>query len=58
MEIPVVRNVLEANDKMAVQLKSLFARHNILVLNMISSPGAGKTSVLERTLADLRGEFR
>ncbi|MBG3878332.1 hydrogenase nickel incorporation protein HypB [Desulfovibrio oxamicus] len=58
MEIPVVRNVLEANDKMAVQLKGLFARHGILVLNMISSPGAGKTSVLERTLSDLRGEFR
>lgn len=58
MEIPVVRNVLEANDKMAAQLKGLFARHGILVLNMISSPGAGKTSVLERTLADLRGEFR
>lgn len=58
MEIPVIRNVLEANDKMAVQLKKLFAQHKILVLNLISSPGAGKTSVLERTLTDLRDEFR
>lgn len=58
MDIPVIRNVLEANDKMAVQLRSLFARHGVLVLNLISSPGAGKTSVLERTLTDLRGEFR
>lgn len=58
MDIPVIRNVLEANDKMAVQLKKLFANHGILVLNLISSPGAGKTSVLERTLTDLRDEFR
>ena len=58
MEIPVIRNVLEANDKMASQVRELFARHRILALNLISSPGAGKTSLLERTLADLRGEFR
>ncbi len=58
MDIPVIRNVLEANDKMADQLRKLFARHGVLVLNLISSPGAGKTSVLERTLTDLRDEFR
>lgn len=57
MEIPIVRNILEANDKMADQLKQLFIENNVLVLNLISSPGAGKTSLLERTLADLRGEF-
>ncbi len=57
MEIPVVRNVLEANDKVAAQLRELFIKHNILVLNLISSPGAGKTSLLERTLTDLRNEF-
>ena len=58
MEIPVIRNVLEANGKMAAQLRALFARHGVLALNLISSPGAGKTSLLERTLSDLRGEFR
>jgi hydrogenase nickel incorporation protein HypB len=58
MEIPVVRNILEANDKIAVNLKELFAEHGILVLNLISSPGAGKTSILERTLTDLKGEFK
>lgn len=57
MEIPVIRNVLEANGKMAAQLRAIFARHGILVLNLISSPGAGKTSLLERTLSDLREEF-
>ena len=58
MEIPVIRNVLEANDKLASNLRKKFAEHHILVLNLISSPGAGKTSVLERTLADLASEFR
>lgn len=57
MEIPVIRNILEANEKVADELKELFARHKVLVLNLISSPGAGKTSLLERTLSDLRNEF-
>lgn len=58
MEIPVVRNVLEANDRIAGRLRDEFARRGILVLNLISSPGSGKTSLLERTLHDLAGEFR
>ena len=53
MEIRVIRNVLEANEKLSARLKEHFARHGILTLNLISSPGAGKTSLLERTLADL-----
>jgi hydrogenase nickel incorporation protein HypB len=58
MEIPVVRNVLEANDRIAARLRADFAHRGILVLNLISSPGSGKTSLLERTLNDLAGEFR
>ena len=58
MEIPVICNVLEANEKLSARLKEHFARHGILTLNIISSPGAGKTSLLERTLADLSPEFR
>lgn len=57
MEVPVIRNLLEANDALARQLKNLFASRGILALNLISSPGAGKTSLLERTLTDLKGEF-
>lgn len=58
MEIPVIRNVLEVNSKLAAILKKQFAEHHILALNIISSPGAGKTSLLERTLKDLSSEFR
>ncbi len=57
MEISVVRNVLEANEKVAAELRELFNEKKVLVLNLISSPGAGKTSLLERTLSDLKGEF-
>ena len=57
MEVPVIRNLLEANDALARQLKTIFATRGILALNLISSPGAGKTSLLERTLTDLKDEF-
>ena len=58
MQIPVVRNVLEANEKMAVHVRRLLSEKGILALNLISSPGAGKITLLERTLSDLAGEFR
>lgn len=58
MEIPIVKNILEANEKMADQIRGDLSRRGILALNLISSPGAGKTSLLERTLGDLASEFR
>lgn len=58
MQIPVIRNILEANDKQADKIRAMLAEKEILALNLISSPGAGKTSLLERTLTDLAGEFR
>lgn len=56
MQIPVVRNVLEANEKMADQVRGRL--RGALVLNLISSPGAGKTTLLEKTLADLAPKYR
>ena len=50
MQIPVVRNVLEANEKMAAHVRRHLSGRKILTLNLISSPGAGKPPV-ERTLA-------
>lgn len=58
MEIEIGRSLLEANDKQAEELRRRFAAHKVLVLNLISSPGAGKTSLLEKTLGALGGEFR
>ncbi len=57
MQIPVVRNILEANARVSDVLKALFAERGILALNLMSSPGAGKTTLLEHTLTDLKSEF-
>lgn len=57
MQIPVVRNILEANERLACEIRAELAKRQILALNLISSPGAGKTSILERTLRDLSTEF-
>lgn len=58
MEISVGRSILETNDQRAEKLAGLFKQNKVLVLNLISSPGAGKTSLLERTLRDLASEFK
>ena len=58
MKVPVIRNVLEANEQLAEKNKALFKQHGLLVLNLMSSPGAGKTSLLERTIQALKDEFR
>lgn len=51
MEIIQVRKSLtEANDRFAGELRARFAHHGIWVLNLISSPGAGKTSLVEKTI--------
>jgi len=57
-EVTIVRNVLEANDRLAEELKATFKEKKILCLNLMSSPGAGKTTLLERTLTDLKDEFK
>ncbi len=54
MKIPVVRNVLEANDRIADQNREIFNRHHLFVMNLMSSPGAGKTSLLEKTIEKLK----
>jgi len=58
MEIKVLRNVLEANDALASENRRLLREKEIYTINLIASPGAGKTTVLERTIDGLKGEFR
>ncbi|MFZ0613674.1 MAG: hydrogenase nickel incorporation protein HypB [Desulfobacterales bacterium] len=57
-EIKVVRRVLAANDSMARQNRKLFEEKNVFVLNMMSSPGSGKTTILEKTLARIMPHVR
>lgn len=51
--VPLEQKVLSENDRIAASLRERFRRHNVLCVNLISSPGSGKTSLLERTLAVL-----
>jgi hydrogenase nickel incorporation protein HypB len=54
----VQENVLDANDTLARANRNLFDGAGTYTINMMSSPGAGKTALLERTLERLRGRLR
>jgi hydrogenase nickel incorporation protein HypB len=56
--IQVITNILQANDRIADQNAEIFAASRLFVLNLMSSPGAGKTSLLERTIDALGPEVR
>ena len=58
MKVLVKADILGRNENAATENAALFARHGIYALNLLGSPGAGKTSLLERTLAALSGELR
>lgn len=53
MEVKVMKNILGENDKIAADNRKLFAEKNITVINLMGSPGSGKTSLLEKTLSKL-----
>lgn len=56
--IPLEKKVLSENDRIAAGLRAKFREHGILCVNLISSPGSGKTSLLERTLQSLPSSTR
>jgi hydrogenase nickel incorporation protein HypB len=51
VEVKVFSNILDANDKLAEQNRRKLAEKGILALNIIGSPGCGKTTLLEKTLS-------
>ncbi|MCF6295887.1 MAG: hydrogenase nickel incorporation protein HypB [Flavobacteriaceae bacterium] len=55
--LEVEQNILQHNDVMAARNKGYFEAKNIFAINLVSSPGSGKTSILERTLKDLKKEI-
>lgn len=57
MKINVVKNVLDANNRIAMENRALFDKKNIFVINLMSSPGAGKTTLVEETIKALKGRF-
>jgi len=53
MEIKVVRNVLDANNTIAEKNRNLFKEKQVFVLNVMSSPGSGKTTTLVKTISEI-----
>jgi hydrogenase nickel incorporation protein HypB len=58
MKINVMQDVLQANDRIAGENRQIFNEKHNLVLNLMSSPGAGKTSLLEKTAERVAGKLR
>jgi hydrogenase nickel incorporation protein HypB len=58
VKISVVKNILEANQRIAEENRRRFSQNRLLVINLMSSPGAGKTSLLEKTILALKDDFR
>jgi hydrogenase nickel incorporation protein HypB len=56
-EIDLEKEILHKNDLLAERNKGYFEAKNIFAINLVSSPGSGKTSLLERTIADLKNEI-
>jgi hydrogenase nickel incorporation protein HypB len=58
VKIEVLKAITSANDAIAVKNREVFDNHRILVLNMMSSPGAGKTSLIIQTIKKLKKKLR
>jgi len=57
-EVEVFKKILEKNDLQAEHNREHFDRHGIVAINLMSSPGAGKTSLLEKTIELLKDKYK
>ncbi len=57
-KLVVVEQVLSANDRVAENNRQYFDRHAVFAINILASPGAGKTSLIEKTVQMLAGQLR
>jgi hydrogenase nickel incorporation protein HypB len=58
MEIDVSKPILDRNERLAEENRSLFNEHKVFVLDLMASPGAGKTSTILATIEALRDRYR
>jgi hydrogenase nickel incorporation protein HypB len=56
--IEVVKNILEGNEVLAERNRALFSSAGVLAINVMASPGAGKTSLIVKAIERLRGQVR
>jgi len=58
VNIPVVEKILSANDRLAQENRARLDSAGVFSINIMASPGAGKTTLIERTIHALRGKLR
>jgi hydrogenase nickel incorporation protein HypB len=58
VKVKVVTNILEANDRIAAENKKAFGEAGVYVMNLMSGPGAGKTSLIEKTIQAVDGKIK
>ncbi|MEN6351663.1 MAG: hydrogenase nickel incorporation protein HypB [Syntrophomonas sp.] len=58
VQVKLESNILGANDLLARKNRNLFNKNGILTVNIMSSPGAGKTTILERTIETLAAQIK
>ena len=58
MEIKVLKKILETNEKMADENRRFLRERGILCVNMMSSPGSGKSSIIKKTVENLGDRFK
>jgi len=57
-KIPIIQNILNANDQIAVENRNKFDSEKVFAVNMMASPGAGKTSLIIETISRLKSRYR
>jgi hydrogenase nickel incorporation protein HypB len=57
VKVTIAQNILAANDNVAQEIQQRLATYRIRAINLMSAPGAGKTSLLERTITRLQGQL-
>lgn len=56
--VDVRENILDANDRLARENRNIFDKYNLFSVNLMASPGAGKTSLIERTIEALKDRIK
>jgi hydrogenase nickel incorporation protein HypB len=58
MEIQVLKDIFESNQGMAEKIRELLREKKVYMIDMMSSPGSGKTTALDRIIGALKGKYR
>ena len=58
MEIKVMKSIMDANQNKACEIRKLLKEKKTKMLNLIGSPGSGKTSLLEKTLEKIKDKYK